>query len=558
MADLVGYTRLMGEDETAALAALQSLRAEILDPAFARHRGRVVKLMGDGTLVEFASVVEAVKCAVDIQNLLSTRMDAPGTDEPLALRIGINLGDVIVEGDDIYGDGVNLASRLEAMAEPGGICVSQTVVDQVRGKLPVAFEDLGEQRLKNIADPVPVFRVGTAGSAVSARRRSGRLGLIAAGIAAMVLVAGIAIWEFVLRPDAADAIVFDESKALARPSGPTIAVLPFENLSGDPAQDYLADGISEDVIVELGRFRDLNVLSRRSTSGYRDKTVDLRELGRRLGADYVLEGSVRTSGERLRATARLSDARTGAQVWSEAFDEALSASTLFDVQIRITQRVASAVGNADGAIRRLDERRARTKPPESLSSYECSMLRIGFEYSSELQDRIRGCILRVVEAEPDYWRGWAQLADALRTDVMIFGKRYEGTQAEKLQRALAAARKAVSLNPDAPRAHFVLAFVRLMLGDREGFFSSAEDALALGGDRLVEGDLGFWLVRTGRYELGAAVLRRTIELDPENTSAIWHRGLANYHFIKGEYEAALDEYRKGAQPDFWWSVAEEV
>ena len=248
----------------------------------------------------------------------------------------------------------------------------------------------------------------------------------------MILLGVAAAWWFA----ATDSNGFDEAAALARPSGPTIAVMPFENLSGDPAQDYLSDGISEDVIVELGRFRDLNVLSRQSTSVYRGKALDVRDIGEALGADYVLEGTVRLLGDRLRITGRLIDANSGAQVWSEAFDEALTASSLFDVQLRITERVASAVGDSDGAIKRIDARRARTKPPERLSSYECSMHQSGFFDDSAMHERIRGCILRVVKEEPDYWRGWAQLAHALRTDVQHFTKYYEGTNAEKLDRAL--------------------------------------------------------------------------------------------------------------------------
>jgi TolB-like protein/class 3 adenylate cyclase/Flp pilus assembly protein TadD len=556
VADVVGYSRLMGDDEAGALAELRKLRECVFDPLINAHNGRVVKLMGDGALVEFASVVDAVNCAVETQKAMA---ECRETGTGLKLRIGINLGDVIVERDgdteDLYGDGVNVAARLESAAEPGGICVSRTVAEQAAGKTDVAFEPMGALSLKNIAEPVEAFCVRTEGvSATQFAPPARKWWRSVAAAAVAVLLGAAAVWWFVTPASNG----FDSAQALARPTGATIAVLPFENLSGDLAKDYLADGISEDVIVELGRFRDLNILSRQSTSAYRGMAVDVREIGQALGADYVLEGTVREAGDRLRVTGRLIDADSGAQVWSGAFDETLTASSLFDVQLRITERVASAVGDSDGAIKRIDARRARTKPPEQLSSYECSVYRLEFFDDGALQERIRGCILRVVEEEPEYWRGWAQLADALRVDVMLFTSHYKGTHAEKLDRALAAARKAVSLNPESPRAQFVLGNVLLLKGDRAGFYAAAEAALALGGNRRIEGQIGYWFVWTGRHDLGAALLRRAIDLNPSSIRESWHRGLADYHFIRGEYEAALDEYRKGAQPHYWWAVAEEV
>ncbi len=358
-ADVVGYSRLMGADETGILAALKALRAELFDPLIEVPHGRIVKLMGDGALMEFSSVVDAVTCAAEVQRGLALRNQTLPEDKRLELRIGINLGDVVVEGNDLYGDGVNLAAGLEAMAEPGGICVSQTVMDHASGKAAVGFEDQGEHRLKNIEQPVRVYRVDPSGPTLTRRAPKRRRGLVAVAL----LLAGIGVWQFTLGPPTEGAPVFDEAATLAIPTGPTVAVLPFENLSGDPTQDYLADGISEDVIVELGQFRDLNMLSRQSTSAYQGKTLDMREIGKALGADYVLEGTARQVGERLRVTGRLIDASTGAQVWSEAFDETLTASSLFDVLLRITERVASQVGDADGVLKRIDARRARSKPP---------------------------------------------------------------------------------------------------------------------------------------------------------------------------------------------------
>ncbi len=554
-ADVVGYSRLMGSDEAGVLSALKALRSELFDPLIEKHHGRVVKLMGDGALVEFASVVDAVTCAVEIQRKLTARNGDLPVERRLELRIGINLGDVMVDDDDLYGDGVNVAARLESLAEPGGVLVSEAVATQVAGKSAVGFEYLGERHLKNIVEPVKVFRVDPKGRTISYRPVFRRRSVFAATAIALLIAAAYATWEIALRLGTVD---FDEKAVLAMPTGPTVAVMPFDNLSGDPAQDLLAVGIGEDLVVELGRYRDLNVLSRQSTYALRSEAMDVREIGRILGADYVLEGTVRRAGDRLRVTARLIDAASGAQVWSEAFDDMLTASNIFDVQLRITERVASEVGDSGGAIKRIHAGQARAKPPEKLSSYECSLLRVGFFDRSDMQRRVRGCILRVVEEEPDYWRGWVQLAEALETDVKLFTGLYEGTNDEKLDRALAAARKAVSLNPESPRARVVLARVLQLSGDREGFFAEAEAALALGADRYLEGEIGYEFVWSGRMEFGAALLRRAIDLNPNASDDDWHQALAEYYFTKGEYEAALEEYRKGAQPHYWWSVALEL
>ncbi|SMO89894.1 adenylate/guanylate cyclase domain-containing protein [Ruegeria faecimaris] len=557
-ADVVGYSRLMGADEIGVLNALKALRSELFDPQVEKHHGRIVKLMGDGTLVEFASVVDAVNCATDIQAELTKRNGDLPPEERLELRIGINLGDVMIDGDDLYGDGVNVAARLEESAEPGGVCVSEVVATQATGKANVGFEYLGETRLKNISEPVRIYHVNPQSRAISHRSWNRSRGVQVALGAALLIVATFVVWQGIHRWGANNAVAFDEATALTRPTGPTIAVLAFENLSGDPSKDYLSDGISEDVIIELGRYRDLNVLSRHTTFSYRGQHLDVRSIGKSLGADFVLEGTVRQAGERLRVTARLIDTDSRAQVWSEAFDEKLTTANLFDVQSRITERVAVAIGDTRGAIRRTDERRARAKPPERLSSYECTMFYDDLYDRPDVQKRVHGCIERVVKEEPDYWRAWAQLAEALRVDLSFFGNRYSGTYEEKLNRALSAANQAKELNPNSARVRLILGILLLMNGDRDGFYAEAEDALAVGGDRSVEAEIGYWLIWTGRFDLGAALLRRAIDLDPGSTIKDWHQALSEHHFHKGEYELALAEARKGVLLDYWWSMIPEV
>jgi adenylate cyclase len=284
-ADVVGYSRLMGADEAGTLRHLIELRQQDLEPRIAEHRGRVVKLMGDGLLVEFASVVDAVACAVAWQNGVAEREAAADDDKRLTFRIGINLGDVIVEGDDIHGDGVNIAARLEGLAEPGGICIADTVYKNVKAKLDLVYEDLGPQQVKNIAEPVHVYRiVGDASETPS-------------------LPVGV--------------------QPLSLPDKPSVAVLPFANLSGDPEQEYFSDGITEDIITELSRFRSLFVIARNSSFHYKGESPKVQDVGRELGVAYVVEGSVRKAGNRVRVTAQLVESESGNHVWAERYDRDL-------------------------------------------------------------------------------------------------------------------------------------------------------------------------------------------------------------------------------------------
>jgi adenylate cyclase len=303
VADVVSYSRLMGADEEGTLARLKAHRDEVIHPSIDTHMGRIVKLMGDGLLAEFASVVDAVRCAVDIQEAMGERNADVPKDRRITYRIGINIGDIIVEGDDIYGDGVNVAARLEALAEPGGICASRTVFNHVKGKIEVGFEDLGAQKIKNIPEPIRVYRVATE-----------RL------------------------PPAATS---PGTKPLPLPDKPSIAVLPFTNMSDDQEQEHLSDGISEDIITALSKIPKLFVTARNSTFTYKGRAVDIKQVGREQGVRYVLEGSVRRSGDQLRITAQLIDATTGDHVWAQRYDRVVQ--DIFKLQDEITREVTSAL-----------------------------------------------------------------------------------------------------------------------------------------------------------------------------------------------------------------------
>src|SRR5215468_6837930 len=323
-ADVAGYSRLMGQDESGTLAALKAIRQEVVDPAIASHGGRIVKTTGDGLLLEFPSVVNAVRCAIEVQVAMAGRTAELPEDRRIAFRIGINIGDIIVEGDDIFGDGVNVAARLQEIAAPGGICVSIRVHEDVRDRIDTAFDDGGTQTLKNIARPVQVWRwhPGTAASPIPT--------------------------------------------PLPLPDKPSIAVLPFQNMSGDPEQEYFADGVVEEIIMALSRFKSLFVIARNSSFAYKGKSPDLRQVGRELGVRYVLEGSVRKAGDRLRITAQLIDTTSGAHIWADRFEGELG--DVFAFQDEVTVKVVAAIAPR---VERAEIERARRRPSGNTDAYYC-------------------------------------------------------------------------------------------------------------------------------------------------------------------------------------------
>jgi adenylate cyclase len=369
-ADVAGYSRLMGADEEGTLERLKALRRELLDPKIAEHHGRVVKTTGDGLLMEFPSVVDAVRCAVEVQQAMPDRNTGVAADNRIELRIGINLGDVIVEGDDLYGDGVNIAARIEALADAGGVFVSNTVHDHVRDRLPFVFEDLGEQQVKNIARPVRVYRVRDAGTTVKS-------------------------------PSA------PVPPVLTLPDKPSIAVLPFANMSGDPEQEYFADGMVEEIITALSRIRWLFVIARNSSFIYKGQAVDVKQVGRELGVRYVLEGSVRKAGGRVRITAQLIDATSSVHLWADRFDRALD--DVFALQDELT---ISVVGAIEPSLRKAEIERARRKRPDSLDAYDLYLraLPLASTAMPEDADKALPLLEEAIRLEPDYSAAHAVLA----------------------------------------------------------------------------------------------------------------------------------------------------
>jgi adenylate cyclase len=463
-ADVAGYSRLMGADEEGTLARLKALRAELIDPAIAGHHGRIVKTTGDGLLAEFASVVDAMRCATQWQAAMAGRIQPAETR--IEFRIGVNLGDVIIDGDDIFGDGVNIAARLETMAEPGGICISRTVLTQTRGKLDFPVEDLGEQALKNIAQPIHVFRV------------------------------------------LAEANPMPEPAALPLPDKPSIAILPFQNISGDPEQEYFADGMVEEIITALSRIRWLFVIARNSSFSYKGQSPDVKQVGRELGVRYVLEGSVRKGGNRVRITAQLIDAETGTHLWADHFDGLIE--DVFELQDQVATSVAGVI---EPTLQASEILRAAARPTPDLTAYDLYLRALPAMYSFS-KDGILAALRLFDEAtahDPDYapalgaaansrihvdLNGWGQDAEENRRAALGCGRRalaaagddpdvlanaaaalaYFG---EDLNTMIAVVDRALALNPSFARGWYVSGTLRQWAGDPDGAIERIEKSLSL-------------------------------------------------------------------------------
>jgi TolB-like protein/class 3 adenylate cyclase len=389
-ADVAGYSRLMGADEEGTHERLTAHLRELVDPKIEEHRGRIVKNTGDGFLAEFASVVDAVRCAVEVQRGMGERNAEMPTDQRIELRIGINLGDVIVEGDDLYGDGVNIAARIEALADAGGVFISNTVHDHVRDRLPFVFEDLGEQRVKNIARPVRVYRVRVTLTRPDANAPGSLLSRIAGeGVESQRRKAG------------------EDSPPLALPDKPSIAVLPFQNMSGDPDQEYFADGMVEEIITGLSRIRWLFVIARNSSFTYKGQSVDVKQVGRELGVRYVLEGSVRKAGREVRITAQLIDAASGAHLWADRFDGSLE--DVFQLQDNVAISVAGVI---EPALQAAETARAVSRPTDDLTAYDLYLRAYAMVLASarQIPEALR-LMERAIARDPHYgpalaWAGF--------------------------------------------------------------------------------------------------------------------------------------------------------
>lgn len=500
-ADIAGYSRLMGTDEEGTLARMKAHRRALVDPQIEEHHGRIVKTTGDGMLAEFPSVVEAVRCAVDIQRGMIVRNADLAQDRRIEFRIGVNVGDIIIDGGDIFGDGVNVAARLEGLAEPGGICVSSRVHEDVRGRLDVAFADEGEHQLKNIARPVRVYRV---------------------------------------QLDAAPPLA---ARALALPDKPSIAVLPFDNLSGDPTQDYLADGIVEAITAALSRIGSFFVIARNSAFTYKGRPKNVREIGAELGVAYAVEGSVQTAGSRIRIIVQLIETEGGAHVWAGRHDGTIE--DIFDLQDRITEQVAGAL---QPSLRIAEIERSRRKRPQDLSAYDYAMRAMPHVWSLEKEESARALELldAALAIDPDYplalsLAGWCHAQRAVYDWADDLGQ----SQA----RALALAERAAELSGDDSTILAVLGAVHTFVRNHGTARVLLERALAIDPNAAWAWSRLGWLDNySDRPDEAIEKFERALRLsplDPMNFNN--YVGMASAHEVAQNYERAAELYRRGLE-----------
>ena len=496
-ADVVGYSRLMGADEAGTLAALKRHREAIFDPAVAAHKGRIVKLIGDGVIAEFGSVIDAVSCALSVQRSSATTPDQRASQPIIVLRIGINLGDVIIEGDDIYGEGVNIAARLEPLAEPGGICVSSIVNESVGNRIDVRFQDGGEISVKNIDRPIRVWK-----------------------------------WH----PSATTSAI---SRSVAKPepnvAAASIAVLPFTNMSGDPEQEYFSDGISEDIITDLSKIGGLTVIARNSSFTYKGRSVDLRTVGRDLGVRSVLEGSIRRAGKRVRITAQLIDAATSTHLWADRYDRDLT--DIFEVQDEVVEKIVGALAVT---LTRGEQQRLRRHGTSNVEAYEC-WLRARALFTRGTRESIveaRAMYRRAIEFDHNFAAPHAGLAFAAIADHTS-GWALDSAQA--LLEAERWARRALELNDQEPVSHMALGNVLLWRRDHKGALAEFARMIALD-PNFAQGHTatGLALMYAGEPARALEPFAIAMRLDPHYPDIVLHF-LAQANFSLGKYEIAAQQ-----------------
>ena len=553
-ADVVGYSRLMERDEQGTLERLKRHRKEFVDPLITEYQGRIVKLMGDGALVEFASVVDAVQCAVLIQQGMTEREAVVSEDQRIRFRIGINLGDVIHEADgDLYGDGVNIAARLEQLAEPGGVIVSGTAYDHLQGKLDLPLEFAGEQRVKNIERSIRTYRIDLAGSPKARRTAAARarsrltLAIAAAAVLLVALGAGGAWWYW------SRSAVAPSAPETAQPLEPlpagkvSLAVLPLASPGGDARQERLADGIAEDLIAELGRYRSIAVIAKSSSFTYKGKTVDVRQVGRELGVRYVLEGDLETDPVRVRVAVQLIDAGTGAQVWSERYDRPLG--EVFAVRDELVGQIAGTLLGLGGPVASDTAERARRKPPQNLDAYDYVQLsRAVFRRDKQGLAEVRALSEKAIALDPNYPRAYNNLAWA-SFDEALNG--YSDDPARSLEQFHAAAEKMVELDPMDPEAQVIAGLSYFKRGERARGKEAWERALALAPNdpenlRIVGTNIPYGM-GTERAAEGVDLIKRARRLNP--LMPAWQLDSLGYaSYFAGQYEQAIAALEKSGDP----------
>lgn len=549
-ADVAGYSRLMEVDEEATLRTLKEFR-ETIDALIARRDGRVFGSAGDSVLAEFASPVEAVRCAVEIQEENRKNNANLSEDRRMRFRIGVHLGDVMADGDNLFGDGVNLAARFEGLAEPGGICVSEAIHAQVRKTPDLCFEFMGNRQVKNIAEEVPVYRVlagadaapGTAG----AKQPQRGLRWVAMAAAAVVVAAAVAmaIWISFLRPPPPVAnVVSDVTPAVMLSDRTSIAVLPFVNISGDDEQEYFADGMTEDLITDLSKISGLTVISRTSTSGYKGKKIDIREVGEALGIQYVMEGSVRKAGERVRINAQLIDATTGGHLWAERYDGDLA--DIFSLQDQVLAKIVDSLALR---LSEIERRRLAEKGTDSVTAHDLYLRGLFQEsaFTREGNREARRLYEQALSIDPDYAMAYARIANILELNAR---NGWSDDVPADFAKALELAEKAVALDPQDPKLHWSLSRSISRLGTPEALersIKSMERAIELDADFAdAYAYLAVLYTGAGRASDGLKSVETAMRLNPK--FPFWYlfmRGMAQ--FCLSDYQSAITDFETAAE-----------
>jgi adenylate cyclase len=551
-ADVAGYSRLMGEDEDATVRTLKVYR-ELIAGHIHNHRGRVVDSPGDNILAEFASVVDAVKCAVEVQRELNDRNAELPEVKRMNFRIGVNLGDVIEDENQIYGDGVNIAARLEGLAQGCGICISGSAYEQIKNKLSLGYEFLGERTVKNIAEPVKVYRVlleaGSVGKVIGERKasRKGRKWPVMAVVVLVIVAAGFSVWNFYFRS------TFSPKKAasltaIAVPLADraSIAVLPFKNLSGDTEQEYFSDGITNDIITDLSKFREMLVIASHTVFTYKNKPVNVKQVSEELSVRYLLEGSVQKLRKKVRINAQLIDVTTGHHLWAERYDRDLK--DLFSVQEEIVQMIVTTLAIKIDAAERS---RAMRKDTDSLEAYDY-LLR-GWEYYNQrtrsANVKAKEMFKKAIELDPSYADAYIALAKSYTNDLAYGWTEFPERTGQK---ALDLINKALTLDESNPGAHAMLGAAYVYLGEFDLAFSELQQAIELNpNDASSYGTLGWVMLFSDQIDAAIDALKTALRFDPNSSPSTFYL-LGIGYYLKEQYGDAIKTLKKGEsrKPDF--------
>jgi adenylate cyclase len=580
--DVVSYSRLIGQDESGTLRRIKAIRRDIVDPNIRACRGRIVKTTGDGILIEFPSAVEAVRCAIAVQRAMAERNAETSPDQRIEFRVGVHQGDVVVDDRDLFGDGVNVAARLETLSETGGICISSRVYEDLSGRLELAFVDRGEQQVKNIARPVRVYALGKEAIAALPAERIQRAppsvsdqpepamtkflrtsyARWAAAVVALSVI-GVVAWLTVERNGISGQATPTLAAGGAAPArGPTVAVLPFDNLSGDPGQEFFSDGLSDELITVLSRFDELHVLARNTTFAFKKKAVDMQELGQKLKAQYIIEGSFRRVADQISVTAQLIDARTGTHVWAQTYERPTASTSVIAIQDDIAQRIGVAVGDIKtGAVAKAEEARTRNQPATELSSYDCvaqANQAMSGKTNVEPMRRARICLEATVKRDPTYAEAWAVFSSILLQQRQ-WGTGLASPEADDIDkraylipRIVEAASRAVELAPNSASTHLSLFRAYYATCQPERMHVEADRVLAINpNDAFALAYMGNTLAYAGEWDYGRRLGEKGIALAGVAAQPWWWWVVAKDYYHKGEYAKAFEFFERSYVEQNW-------